>query len=143
MEGGGRRVRVDCRRSCSRACGGWSPEQGRGSGCHRPAADSGRDGGELRLPVRDSCVFLIEHDATPDTSAWREECVVDGFSLDPVRQGISRGLERRGEALVRQDNGTQYGILRVPGCAVDPVAIPEYRLRLASNRPYPMGVWCT
>jgi hypothetical protein len=50
---------------------------------------------------------------------------VEGFSLDPVRQGTSGGLERRGESLVRQDNGTQYGILQVPGCAVEPVAIPE------------------
>lgn len=69
--------------------------------------------------------FLVERDTTPDTSAWREECAVEGFSLDPVRQGISRGLERRGEAWVRQDNGTQYGILRAPGCAVEAVAIPE------------------
>ena len=69
--------------------------------------------------------FLIERDTTPDTSAWREECAVEGFSLDPVRQGISRGLERRGEALVRQDSGTQFGILSVPLCAVEPLAIPE------------------
>ena len=69
--------------------------------------------------------FLIEHDTAPDTSTWREECAVEGFSLDPVRQGISRAMERRGEALVRQDNGTQFGILRVPGCTVEPLAIPE------------------
>ena len=83
--------------------------------------------------------FLIEHDPTPDTSAWREECAVDGFSLDPVRQGISRGLERRGEAWVRQDNGTQYGILRVPGCAVEPVAIPELPIAPGLQQALPDG----
>ena len=69
--------------------------------------------------------FLIERDMTPESSAWSEVCEVEGFSLDPVRQGISRGLERRGEAWVRQDNSARFGILRVPGCTVEPVAIPE------------------
>jgi hypothetical protein len=83
--------------------------------------------------------FLIERDTTPDTSAWREECAVEGFSLDPVRQGISRGLERRGETWVRQDNGTQYGILRVPGCAVEPVAIPELPIAPGLQQALPDG----
>ena len=83
--------------------------------------------------------FLIEHDTTPDTFAWREECAVEGFSLDPVRQGISRGLERRGEAWVRQDNGTQYGILRVPGCTVEPVAIPELPIAPGLQQALPDG----
>jgi hypothetical protein len=83
--------------------------------------------------------FLVERDTTPDTSAWREECAVEGFSLDPVRQGISRGLERRGEAWVRQDNGTQYGILRVPGCAVEPVAIPELPIAPGLQQALPDG----
>jgi hypothetical protein len=83
--------------------------------------------------------FLIERDTTPDTSAWREECVVEGFSLDPVRQGSSRGLERRGEAWVRQDNGTRYGILRVPGCFVEPVAIPELPIAPGLQQALPDG----
>jgi len=83
--------------------------------------------------------FLIERDTTPDSSAWGEECGVDGFSLDPVRQGISRGLERRGEAWVRQDNGTQYGILQVPGCAVEPVAIPELPIAPGLQQALPDG----
>ena len=83
--------------------------------------------------------FLIERDTTPDTSTWREECAIEGFSLDPVRQGISRGLERRGETWVRQDNGTQYGILRVPGCAVEPVAIPELPIAPGLQQALPDG----
>ena len=83
--------------------------------------------------------FLIERDTTPDTSAWTEECAVDGFSLDPVREGISRGLERRGEAWVRKDNGTQYGILRVPGCVVEPVAIPELPIPPGLQQALPDG----
>jgi hypothetical protein len=83
--------------------------------------------------------FLIERDTTPDTSAWREECTVEGFSLDPVRQGISRGLERRGEAWVRQDTGTHYAILRVPGCVVEPVAIPEFPIAPGLQQALPDG----
>jgi len=83
--------------------------------------------------------FLIERDATPDSSAWREECSVEGFSLDPVRQGISRGLERRGETWVRQDTGTHYGILRVPGCAVEPVAIPDLAIAPGVQQALPDG----
>jgi len=83
--------------------------------------------------------FLIERDTTPDSSAWREVCAVEGFSLDPVRQGISRGLERRGEAWVRQDNGTRYGILQVPGCAVEAVAIPDLPIAPALQQALPDG----
>ena len=83
--------------------------------------------------------FLIERDTTPDTSAWIEECAAEGFSLDPVRQGISRGLERRGEAWVRRDNGTQYGILRVPGCLVEPVAIPDLPIAPGLQQALPDG----
>jgi hypothetical protein len=56
-----------------------------------------------------------------------------------VRQGISRGLERRGEAWLRQDNGTQYGILRVPGCAVEPVAIPALPIAPSLQQALPDG----
>ena len=83
--------------------------------------------------------FLIERDTTPDISVWKEECAIEGFSLDPVRQGISRGLERRGETWVRRDNGTQYGILRVPGCAVEPVAIPELPIAPGLHQALPDG----
>jgi len=83
--------------------------------------------------------FLIERDTAPDKSAWTEECAVEGYSLDPVREGISRGLERRGEAWVRQDNGTRYGILQVPGCAVEPVAIPELPMAPALQQALPDG----
>jgi hypothetical protein len=83
--------------------------------------------------------FLIERDTTPDTSVWSEECSVEGFSLDPVRQGISRGLERRGETWVRQDTGTHYGILRVPGCAVEPVAIPDVPIAPGVQQALPDG----
>jgi hypothetical protein len=83
--------------------------------------------------------FLIERDTTPDSSAWSEVCEVEGFSLDPVRQGISRGLERRGEVWVRQDSGAQYGILRVPGCAVEPVAIPELPIAPGLQQALPDG----
>lgn len=83
--------------------------------------------------------FLIEPDTTPDSSVWREECAVEGFALDPVRQGISRGLERRGEAWVRQDNGTHYGILQVPGCTVEPVAIPELPIAPGLQQALPDG----
>ena len=92
--------------------------------------------------------FLIEADTAPDISAWREECVLEGFSLDPVRQGVSRGLERRGEAWVRHGDGIHYGIMQLPGCAIEPVAIPvlpalRCRLPLACIRDYPMEALCT
>jgi hypothetical protein len=82
--------------------------------------------------------FLIERDSTPDISAWREECAVEG-SLDPVRQGISRGLDRRGDAWVRQDDGTHFGILQVPGCAVEPVALPALPIVASLHQALPDG----
>jgi len=83
--------------------------------------------------------FLIESDTTPDTSTWMEECAVEGFSLHPVRAGISRALDRRGEAWVRQDNGTQYGILRVPGCTVEPVSLPDVSIAPGLQQALPDG----
>jgi hypothetical protein len=69
--------------------------------------------------------FLIEADTAPDSSAWAEACSVDGYSLDPVRGGVSRALERTGAAWVRSDDGRRYGILNVPTCEVSPAAIPD------------------
>jgi len=83
--------------------------------------------------------FLIEADTTPDTSTWVEECAVEGFSLHPVRAGITRALDRRGEAWVQQDNGTQYGILRVPGCTVEPVSIPDVSIAPGLHQALPDG----
>ena len=83
--------------------------------------------------------FLIESDSTPGLSSWKEMCVVEGYSLDPVRQGITRPLDRRGEAFVRQDNGAQYGILRLPGCTVEPVAIPALLLAYGLQQVLPDG----
>ena len=83
--------------------------------------------------------FLIEADQAPDKSSWTEVCSVDGFSLDPVRGGVSRGFERRGEAWVRQDNGSQYGILQVPACTVEPVAIPDLPIAPGLHQALPDG----
>ena len=118
---------------------GGAPAQSCGRGCHGAAADSRRDGVELRLPVRDSLV--LSDRARYDAGHLCVERRVRGrrLLLDPVRQGISRGLERRGETWVRQDNGTQYGILRVPGCAVEPVAIPELPIAPGLQQALPDG----
>ena len=64
--------------------------------------------------------FLIEADLTPDKASWTEVCSVDGFSLDPVRGGVSRGLERRGEAWVRQDDDRSTAFCRFPRARSSP-----------------------
>lgn len=69
--------------------------------------------------------FLIEADDAADVNSWTEECSLPGYSLDPVRAGVSRTLERNGEAWVRRDDGVQYGIMRAAGCRVETVATPE------------------
>jgi hypothetical protein len=68
-------------------------------------------------------LFLIETDPTPDSGTLAEACSA-AAELDPAPAGITRGLEVRGETLVRV-GGTRYGILRLPGCAIERVAIPE------------------
>jgi hypothetical protein len=83
--------------------------------------------------------FLIEADTAPEISTWKEECAVEGFSLDPVRQGVSRGLERRGQLWVRHADGTRYGIMRVPGCTVEPVAIPALPIAPGLHQGLPDG----
>jgi hypothetical protein len=83
--------------------------------------------------------FLIEVDRTPVKSVFAEVCSADGFSFDPVRGGISRGLERRGEAWVRQDNGSNYGLLRGSDCSVEPVAIPDSPLAPGLQQALPDG----
>ena len=82
--------------------------------------------------------FLIEADRTPVKSVFAEVCSVDGW-LDPVRGGISRGLERRGEAWVRQDNGSKYGLLRGSDCRVEPAAIPDAPLAPGLQQALPDG----
>lgn len=73
------------------------------------------------IPAR----FLIERDDAADANSWTEVCSLPGYSLDPVRAGVRRGLERRGAAWVRSDGAGRYGIMKMPGCQVEAVAIPE------------------
>jgi hypothetical protein len=83
-----------------------------------PAVWAVNVGYQVRIPE----LFLIEEDATPDTSVLTEACSA-AAELDPAPAGITRGLELRGETLVRV-GGTGYGILRLPDCAIERVAIP-------------------
>ena len=83
--------------------------------------------------------FLIEPDADADRSTWAEACAISGYSLDPVRAGLSRGLERRGETWIRSDDGMQYAILRTPGCTIEPAAIPATPLTPGLHQALPDG----
>jgi hypothetical protein len=83
--------------------------------------------------------FLIESDAAADRSTWTDACSVDGYWLDPVPAGVSRGVERRGEAWVRSDDGVHYAILRAPACAIEPVAIPAMDLPPGLHQALPDG----
>jgi hypothetical protein len=69
-------------------------------------------------------MFLIEDDHTPDIAALPVVCAVPHVSLVPAPSGITRTIDARGAALVGTGDG-QYGILRVPQCVVEPVAIPR------------------
>ena len=69
-------------------------------------------------------MFLIEDDPTPDTGALPEACALENVWLDPAPAGITRAIDGRGEALVGLRDG-RYGILRVPACVVEPVAMPR------------------
>lgn len=69
-------------------------------------------------------MFLIEDDPTPDTGDLPVACALPQVWLVPAQAGLTRGIDARGEALVGTGEG-QYGILRVPQCAVEPLAIPR------------------
>ena len=69
-------------------------------------------------------MFLIEDDTTPDTGDLPVACALPQVWLVPAQAGLTRGIDARGEALVGTGEG-QYGILRVPQCAVEPLAIPR------------------
>jgi hypothetical protein len=69
--------------------------------------------------------FLIDADPVPDLDTWQEACSIRGFALSPVRGGLSRAIERRGEAVVVADGGARFAILGVPGCVIDPIAAPR------------------
>ncbi len=82
-------------------------------------------------------VFLIEQDATPDSGPLVQACSA-AAELDPAPAGITRGLDARGEALVRV-GGTGYGILRLPDCAIERVAIPDSPIAPGVNQVLPDG----
>ena len=69
-------------------------------------------------------MFLIEDDDTPDTAALPVACALPDVWLMPVPSGITRTIDARGGALVGIGDG-QYGIVQVPQCVVEPVAIPR------------------
>jgi hypothetical protein len=88
----------------------------------------------VKIPER----FLIEEDATPDSGALAETCRA-AAELDPAPAGITRGLNARGEALVRMPGGISYGILRLPDCAIERVAIPDEPIAPGVNQVLPDG----
>src|SRR5687768_11048745 len=69
-------------------------------------------------------MFLIEDDTTPDTGNLPLACALPQVWLVPAPAGITRVIDARGEALVGTGDG-RYGILRVPECVVEPVALPQ------------------
>lgn len=74
--------------------------------------------------VRIPAMFLIEADGTPDTGDLPVACALRDVWLVPAPAGITRAIDTRGEALVGTGDG-RYGILRVPQCAVESVAVPR------------------
>ena len=68
--------------------------------------------------------FLIEADHTPDTGDLPVACALRDVWLVPAPAGVTRAIDARGEALIGTGDG-RYGILRLPQCAVEPVAVPQ------------------
>jgi hypothetical protein len=82
--------------------------------------------------------FLIEEDATPDSGPLAEACNASA-ELGPAPAGITRGLDVRGEAIVVLAGGITYGILRLPDCAIEPLAIPRMRMAPGIDQVLPDG----
>ena len=69
-------------------------------------------------------LFLIEADPAPDITDLPVACELRDVWLVPAPAGITRAVDVRGEALVGLGDA-RYGILRIPQCTVDPVAVPQ------------------
>lgn len=83
-------------------------------------------------------VFLIETDEAPDRTPWAEACSVPGYSLDPSPAGTGRGVEQRGETVVRSNQGG-YAILSVPGCRLERYQLPSLPIAPGVQRVLPDG----
>jgi hypothetical protein len=83
-------------------------------------------------------MFLIEDDDTPDIAGLPMVCALPNVWLVPAPSGITRTIDARGVALVGIGDG-QYGILRVPQCVVEPVAIPRLPIAPSIQQVTPDG----
>ncbi|HYM11583.1 MAG TPA: hypothetical protein VEU62_12675 [Bryobacterales bacterium] len=75
--------------------------------------------------------FLIESDTAPEQTGWAVECSVRDAELAAVRSPAG-ALEQAGEALTLRHGGSQFALLRMPGCAVIDLGSPQ----AASNNPF-------
>src|SRR5688572_23665833 len=83
-------------------------------------------------------VFLIEADEAPDQTPWMEACSVPGYSLDASPAGTGRGVEQRGETVVRSNQGG-YAVLSVSGCRLERYPLPSLPIAPGVQRVLPDG----
>jgi hypothetical protein len=82
--------------------------------------------------------FLIEADKAPDQNSWIETCSVSGYSLNPSPAGVGRGIEQRGETVVRSNHGA-YALMSVPDCRLEQYALPIQPITPGVQRVLPDG----
>ena len=92
----------------------------------------------LAYLVRIPEMFLIDQDVTPDSGNLVEACTA-AAELSAAPGGITRGLDLRGEAVVVLPGGLTYGIMRLPDCAIEPLAIPRMRMAPGIDQALPDG----
>jgi hypothetical protein len=83
-------------------------------------------------------LFLIEEDGTPDSGTLAEECSAP-VELIAAPAGVTRGFDQRGGAIVALAGGTTYGVMQLPDCKVEPLAIPQLRMAPGINQVLPDG----
>lgn len=69
--------------------------------------------------------FLIEPDTAPESGEWKTVCRIADLSLAPVRTAPDLLLERTGQAWLTGTGINAYAVLTVPGCATNPVGLPD------------------
>ena len=73
-------------------------------------------------------LFLIERETAQETGNWTESCSAADASMVAIRMPLRSTSEPASEILVQTSQG-KYGVMKIPGCEVSLLALPEAKVQ--------------
>jgi hypothetical protein len=94
---------------------------------------------EVTLLYAIPSIFLIESETASETGSWSEVCTAQDASIVSVRSPLPAPETSISEILVQTSQG-KYGVVRVPGCEMHLLPLPEVTVQPGGRVDFMIGV---